>query len=120
MKLAPLAPEEEPEAEAGDAEPSANGKRLLMVEDYGVGSIGGILYSVNAQNYKWIGLAFTSDEAIVFGDGVWPEKKSNHMRIRSLHEFVTDAKRLLSKSCVPPPGTRLRPKSPCWPDLSAE
>jgi hypothetical protein len=53
-----------------------------MVEDYGVGSIGGILYSVNAQkkwidvvdNYKWIGLAFTSDEAIVFGDGVWPEK----------------------------------------------
>lgn len=108
-------------------EPNGNGKRLLMVESYGRGAVAGILYSVNAQrkwmtivsNYKWIGLAFTSDEAIVFGDSNWEDKNSNYMRIKNLSEFTIEAKRLISKACVASPIDDYT-KSPCWPDLAAE
>jgi hypothetical protein len=109
------------------AEPDSRGKRLLMIEDYGQGSVAGILYSVSAQkkwttvvsNYKWIGLAFTTDDGIVFGESVWEEKNSNYMNVKKLGEFVGDAKRLASRGCGAKSSDDFT-RSPCWPDLSAE
>jgi Novel STAND NTPase 1/TIR domain len=109
------------------AEPSKDEKWLLMVEDYGGGDVGGILYSLSAQskwmdivdNYKWIGVAFTSDDGIVFGSSNWAEENSDFMTVNDLSTFVSEARKLVSSYCLPTSGDDYT-KSACWPDLAAE
>jgi hypothetical protein len=109
------------------AEPSPDARRLLLVEDEGKGDVQGKLYSVEAQknwtdlveNYKWIGLAFTADNGMVFGNCSGAEGKANFRRIETLTELVDQAKVLVSKDCLSVPGDALS-KSACWPDLNAK
>lgn len=70
------------------------------------------------DNYKWIGLAFTANEAIMFGASNWENENSNLMKIKTLGELTADAKILVSQACAVPGGDFT--KSSCWPDLSAE
>jgi hypothetical protein len=109
------------------AEPSRDGKRLLLVEDWGAGDTRGLLYSVTAQNkwmdivsnYKLIGLAFTAEEGIVFGESAWREENSNFMTIKTLSQMLSDAKALVSRSCLSTSSEDYT-NSICWPDLSTE
>jgi hypothetical protein len=109
------------------AEPDRSGKRLLLIESLGNGYVQGLLYSLSAQkkwidlvsNYKWIGVAFTASGDIRYGAGSDPQTNSQFMKMRTLSEFVDEARRLASNAC----GVALSrdyARSPCWPDLNRD
>jgi hypothetical protein len=101
------------------AEPSPDGKLLLLLENIGEGNVHGILYSTTARktwadlgrDYKWLGEAFTEKNNIaVSKHWIWTDVYP----ILPLSSLVELARREISHECVPSEAGNYR-TSPCWP-----
>jgi hypothetical protein len=102
-----------------DAEPSNDGKQIIILESVGGGDIHGILYSITARepwfdlgtDYKFLEAAFSDDSNVAVSEhNVW--KRAFVMA--PLSALVSLGEQVLSQECRPP-APKDYTRSPCWP-----